>query len=450
MNQGRNVFEMKRMLTVVLSAMAFCVAAAPSAKPWMKGTTDKSPLEYGTGETMTFTLTLERAQSLPKGLEIVWERTGDDGKKETGKAPADPGKPLVIKTSLDRPGFVRIHAIVSNPDGTPWSPDGKPLKKGRPGGYPGGVYFDGGAGVDVDAIRQAVPPPADFEDFWKRHKATLAAVSMNGAKCEAVVSSNTKVKIYMVSVPCAGPKPATGYLIVPVKEGRYPARMSFHGYGASWGKKAWSVPDCKRENGDTLHLILSAHGFELNRESSYYSAERRKAMSNGHTHGFDPKQNSDPETAYFCGMTYRVMRGAEYLKSRPEWNGKDFIVTGASQGGLQAIWAAALVPGVTSAMVQIPWCCDIGGTSIGRNHGEWYVQWMPALGYYDPVNMARMIPKSCTVDITSAGLGDYTCPPTGVATFYNNLTCPKGIVWLQGATHGYRPPNPEKIQISAP
>ena len=184
MNQGRNVFEMKRMLTVVLSAMAFCVAAAPSAKPWMKGTTDKSPLEYGTGETMTFTLTLERAQSLPKGLEIVWERTGDDGKKETGKAPADPGKPLVIKTSLDRPGFVRIHAIVSNPDGTPWSPDGKPLKKGRPGGYPGGVYFDGGAGVDVDAIRQAVPPPADFEDFWKRHKATLAAVSMNGAKCE--------------------------------------------------------------------------------------------------------------------------------------------------------------------------------------------------------------------------------------------------------------------------
>lgn len=163
-------------------------------------------------------------------------------------------------------------------------------------------------------------------------------------------------------------------------------------------------------------------------------------MSNGHTHGFDPKQNSDPETAYFCGMTYRVMRGAEYLKSRPEWNGKDFIVTGASQGGLQAIWAAALVPGVTSAMVQIPWCCDIGGTSIGRNHGEWYVQWVPALGYYDPANMARLIPKGCRVAVTHAGIGDYTCPPTGVAVFYNNLTCSKMIKWSQGATHGYTPP----------
>ena len=440
-----------RKIAVAMGALAaMCCQAAKDAKPWIKGTTDKSPVEYRVGEPMTFTIALQRAETLPKGLDIVWTRTGDDGKKETGKVPADPSAPLVLTSSLDRPGFVRIYAIVSNPDGTPWSPDGRPLKMDRSGGYPGGVYFDGGAGAGVSAIRQSVPPPADFGDFWRRHKATLASVSMDGAKCEEVPSANPKVRICMVSIPCAGPKPATGYLIVPVKKGRYPAKMSFHGYGASWNRKATQIPGCKRENGDMLHLILSAHGFELNREASYYSAERRKAGSNGYTHGFDPGQNSDPETAYFCGMTYRVMRGAEYLKSRPEWNGRDFVVSGASQGGLQAIWAAALVPGVTKASVQIPWCCDIGGASMGRNHGLWYVQWVPALGYYDPVNMARMIPKTCTVAITSAGIGDYTCPPTGVAAFYNNLSCPKGIVWLQGATHGYRPPNLEKVQISAP
>ena len=438
---------MRRIVLAMCAAAAMCCQAA---KPWIKGMTDKSPVEYGVGEKMTFTLSLQRAGALPKGLDIVWTRTGDDGKKETGKVPADPSKPLVLTSSLDRPGFVRIYAIVSNPDGTPWSPDGKPLKKDRSGGYPGGVYFDGGAGADVGSIRQAVPPPDDFEDFWKRHKATLAEVSMDGVKCTEVESKNLEVKVFAVSIPCAGPKPATGYLFVPVKPGKYPAKIAFHGYGASWSRKAWGIPDCRKDKGDVIRLVLSAHGYELNRNSAYYSAERKKAMSNGHTHAFDPKQNSDPETAYFCGMTYRVMRGIEYVKTRAEWNGKDLVVTGASQGGLQAIWAAALVPGVTKAFVQIPWCCDISGTSIGRNHGEWYVKWVPALGYYDPVNMARMIPKTCTVDITSAGLGDYTCPPTGVATFYNNLTCPKGIVWLQGATHGYRPPNPEKIQISAP
>ena len=69
-----------------------------------QGVTGKSPIEYSVGEKMTFTLTLEKAGSLPKGLDIVWTRTGDDGKKESGKAPADPNKLLVLNTSLDRPG----------------------------------------------------------------------------------------------------------------------------------------------------------------------------------------------------------------------------------------------------------------------------------------------------------------------------------------------------------
>ncbi len=440
---------MKKTICMLAAAASVCVFAAKTGKPWIKGTTDKSPLEYAPGEKMVFTFSLERADSLPAGLEVVWKRTGDDGKTQTGKVPAKPGEPFTLSTSLDRPGFVRYHAIVSNPDGTPWSPSGDVLKKDRSGGYPGGVYFDGGAGVDVDKIKQGVPAPADFDEFWKKHKATLAAVPMDGAECKEIPCGNPKVKLYTVSVPCAGPKPATGYLVVPAKEGKYPAKISFHGYGASWGAKAWRAPDCKREKGDTLHLILSAHGFELNRKPAYYSAERKKAMSNGHTHGFDPKQNSDPETAYFCGMTYRVMRGIEYLKSRPEWDGKELVTSGASQGGLQAIWGAALVPGVTAATVQIPWCCDISATSVGRNHGEWFVKWVPALGYYDPVNMARMIPSTCKVAVTCAGIGDYTCPPTGVAVFYNNLSCPKSIRWYQGATHGYRPPKPQIFEKSA-
>jgi cephalosporin-C deacetylase-like acetyl esterase len=89
----------------------------------------------------------------------------------------------------------------------------------------------------------------------------------------------------------------------------------------------------------------------------------------------------------------------------------------------------------------------MGGPSIGRNHGEWFVEWVPQLGYYDPVNMARRIPKTCRVDIVRAGLGDYTCPPTGIAAFYNNLSGPKSIVWVQGSKHGYVPPDPQKIPM---
>ncbi len=427
-------------------AAASCLAAGD--RPWMKGVTDRPAVDYKPGDPITFTLTLERAETLPPGLVIDWTRTGDDGRRETGKAPADPAKPLAITTSLDRPGFVRIFAVVRNPDGTIWAPKGVTVKKDRAGELPGSVFFDGGAGVSVDAIRQSVPEPKDFDDFWARHKAALAAVPMDGAKCEELPSANPSVRLYIVTVPCAGPRPATGYLIVPAKPGKYPAEVSFHGYASSWSGRATKAPDLSRAKGDTLKLILSAHGFELNRDAAYYKEFAASVKSNGHGHAFDPVQNSDPEKAYFCGMTYRVMRGIEYLKSRPEWDGRRLAVTGASQGGLQSIWGAALVPGVSEMSISVPWCCDMASTSVGRNHGEWFVEWVPALGYYDPVNMAKRIPSTCRVRVTRAGLGDYTCPPSGVAAFYNNLSRPKSIVWMQGSTHGYVPPQRETFAKS--
>lgn len=434
----------------VMAATACCLAAVK--RPWISGVTDRNPLEYRCGETMTFTLKLENVDSPPDGAVVEWTRTGDDGKVDTGKVPARSGAEFQVKTSLDRPGFVRIAAVVRKADGSVWMPDGKPAKKERSGGYPGSVFFDGGAGADVAAIRQSVSEPADFDAFWARHKAKLAEVPMDGATCSELPGRNPKVKIFMVSVPCAGPKPATGYLIVPAAEGRFPAEISFYGYGTSWSKTATAAPDGTRETGRVLKLLLSAHGFELNRDAAYYRAEKKRVKSNGYGHAFDPAQNADPEQAYFCGMTYRVMRGIEYLKSRREWNGCDLTVSGPSQGGLQSIWGAALSQGVTRARIEVPWCCDMGGPSIGRNHGEWFVEWVPQLGYYDPVNMARRIPKTCRVDIVRAGLGDYTCPPTGIAAFYNNLSGPKSIVWVQGSKHGYVPPDPQKIPMkrSAP
>ena len=431
------------MKKIIFTVAVCCIVSVKGA--WLKGETDKDPLAYKAGEAMKFTLSLKDVADMPSGLEVVWVRTGDDGRKETGRAPANADTPIEIATSIDRPGFVRIYADVRFPDGKLWVPSGKPARKDRAGNYPNAVYFDGGAGADVFEIRQSVPEPKDFDAFWARHKATLAAVPMEGTRCDELPSRNPAVRIFAVSVPCAGPKPATGYLFVPTAEGVSPAEIAFYGYATSWSEGVTKAPDGMAESGKKLKLALSAHGFELNRDRNYYKAEHAKAMSNGHGHAFDPVQNADPEKAYFCGMTYRVMRGIEYLKSRREWNGRDLAVVGGSQGALQSIWGAALVPGVTEAKISIPWCCDMGGTSVGRNHGEWYVKWVSALGYYDPVNMARRIPKTCRVDVSRAGLGDYTCPPSGVMAFWRNLECPKRIVWFQGSTHGYTPPQPQRV-----
>jgi cephalosporin-C deacetylase-like acetyl esterase len=145
-------------------------------------------------------------------------------------------------------------------------------------------------------------------------------------------------------------------------------------------------------------------------------------------------------------MVMRVLRALEYLKSSPEWDGKNITASGNSQGGLQTMWAAALDQDITVALPAITWCCDLAGTKKAKRiHGSWRIKYVPALDYFDPVFMAKRI-KKADVTITRAGLGDYTCPPSGLAISYNNLATPrKTINWYQGSDHGFVPKKSEIV-----
>jgi cephalosporin-C deacetylase-like acetyl esterase len=83
---------------------------------------------------------------------------------------------------------------------------------------------------------------------------------------------------------------------------------------------------------------------------------------------------------------------------------------------------------------------------LGRIRG-WRPDYTEGLAYYDGANMAKRIRRETAVSI---GLGDYTCPPSGVAVVYNHIMAPKRIAYTQGATHGYTPPNPAKQVVSHP
>ena len=80
------------------------------------------------------------------------------------------------------------------------------------------------------------------------------------------------------------------------------------------------------------------------------------------------------------------MRSLEFIKTLPQWNGKDLIASGGSQGGLQTIWAAALDPDVTRGESGVTWCCNIAGNVLYQG---WYIPWVKELGYYDAVNHDR-------------------------------------------------------------
>jgi len=414
----------------------------------LHGETDKArAIDYKPGETMTFTLSLQGAKDFPAGEYFIsWARTGDDGKTEEGREPASLSEPLVIKTSLDSPGFVRLHAWVEDKSGNvyrksfrgdPNTPEGKKALNAFER-MDKRVFFDGGAGVEPEKL-QSVPEPEDFDAFWARRRARLAKVPLEAEKKELEGRSG-KANIYAVSIKCAGPRPSTGYLAVPKGPGKFPIRVLFHGYGHKY-PNGGQVINPSDGDGTRIVFVFSPHGYELGREPEYYDEFFRSICSGGRTFGFDDKQNEDPENTYFSGYTYRIMRALEWLKTLPEWDGRNLEVAGGSMGGLQAVWAAGLDKDVSLAQPSIPWCCDIGGRdTLKRNVNTWYIHETPALRYYDPVNIAKRISASCRVEIMRAGLGDYCCPPSGVAILFNNIAGPKKINWVQGSTHGYVPP----------
>ncbi len=445
-------------LALTLAALADSqVFAGPLDEAWLKGTTDKCPIDYAVGETMTFTLTPMDVGDLAAGEWFLdWKRTGDDGVVDQGKAPFDGKTPFAYATKIETPGFVRLYATVVDGSGKRYrkrftgdgsTPEGRKamnaFERSRKD-----IFFDGGAGAGLETLVPH-PEPKDFDAFWAGQYKRLDRVPPKAARVE-IVGENKKAKLYAIEIRCAGLRPVTGYLSVPtaVATGAtFPARLETHGY--SGDSCTHSAPGWVRDN--EIVLNINAHGLKLpafGATEADTKALRWEIRSHDQPYAFDAKQNEDPEVAYFNGMVLRVKRALQYLKTVEGWNGRDLIASGGSQGGLQTIWAAGCGEGVTRAESGITWCCDLYTSgklrkdkSLNLASDGWYIPWTEAMGYYDAANFAKRIPKACTTVITRAGLGDYCCPPMGLAKLWNSIPGNKRVVWVQGSEHGYVPPD---------
>ena len=435
---------MKKFSSAACLSLALFAAAAAQASVMLVGKTDKSPLSYKCGEEIKFELKLVNGQALPGGMRMRWRLSTDDGQHRDGVVAPPAEEPFSLAAKMDKPGFVRLEAAIIGADGKDYlqdfadnelTPDGKrPMNQFEKGEKR--VFFDGGAAVEPEKLKSQ-PEPKDFDKFWARELARLAKVPMKVRKAEAK-SCTPDVKIYIVEIACAGNRPVTGELSIPTKPGKYPALLEVDGYGIY-------APDPAHERGamwrpaDKIILHINAHGFnmpEFGADAAYYEALKKELEG----YAFDKKENSDPETAYWNGMALRVLRALQFLEKLKAWNGKDLEVHGGSQGGLQTMWAVALDPKVSRATPYVTWCCDLASREKQGRMGGWRPEWQDALGYYDPVNMAKRVRRTQRVDIERVGLGDYIAPPSTVQVLYNNLKCPKSIKFVQGSNHGYVPP----------
>ena len=405
----------KLFLLVIFSAFALL-----GADLYFDGTCDKDPLSYKSGEEMTFTITLKNKKNNDApvtGRRVKWQRRGDDKLTESGFADTD--KPLVLKTKINQPGFVRITVELLDENG-------KPVKKRN-------SKYEGGAGADVKQLTMT-NKPADFDKFWNGEYKKLIDTPYK-VKITEKKSANAKLKLFKFSISTLpGYIDATGYILIP--KNAKPKSLSicamFSGYG--FGKTYTSYVK------DNIMVIVTRHGEEPDREPQYY-----KDLQNGSCKGFCFRNNQDLYKNDFYNMIIRGQRALQYAETLPEWNGKSITVQGGSMGGFQALAAAALNKKVTKCIARVPWVADLEGYIKHNRQRGWRPDWVEQLGYIDSVNLASRITCPTQVEL---GLGDYVCPPSGGMLLYRNLKGEKSLLLRQNCGHSTSPLTPKPINYT--
>lgn len=381
------------------------------------GSADRADIRYKPGETMIFSFQLLENGAPVSGVLRI-SRYGDDGKTEIRDLKTEAGTPVVYRTSLDKPGFVMIKAVLLDSNGKPagrkWANRFCTVEYGL------------GTCVAPETLKQGEPEPADFDAFWKKQKKELSAVPMKVLE-KKLVKETPVSSVYDVKIGSPGPRPVSGYLTIPknANQKSLPLKLHFHGYGVQTAEIV--------ESGDAIHFFINAHGIENGREPAYYDALRRGELKG---YGFENEKNRIPDTCYFKYMLLRNLRGLEFARSLPEWNGKETYLKGGSHGAFQTMALAALADEITGCEISIPWLCDLGGINVGRLRG-WRPDYMPGLGYYDTVNFASRV--KCPVNIQTTGLSDWICPPSGVWVLFNNLKGKASMTVYQGLNHAFYP-----------
>ena len=455
---------MKRLMVAICALCALGTVSAAGItnanviaelkKLKLKARTDKdNPIDYKVGEDIRFDFCLDGVKTLPTEIKtplyVIWERTGDDGKRQVGTNDVSLTKGFSVITSLACPGIVRYVAQLVDADY-------RKFEEVAANRWEKGVRFDGGAGAETEKMKLTTVEPKDFDAFWRRAKAKLAAVPLK-AKLTDVTPDKLKGKfvISAAEVDCVGPRPVTGWLTVPVgaKPKSLKAITTFDGYNGN----SFNVPKAPSwGHNDAIVFRVNAHGYELvGHDLAYYKDFGNKVNGVGDglpkraTYALEPGDYKNPEDTYFYYMAMRLMRAYDYLKSLPEWDGKTLEAEGGSQGGLQTMWAASLVEGLSAARPSITWGCDLGNSRFPKDgkflSNGWGIPHEPNAFYFDAALHAKRVPTSCSVHIKRLGMGDYTCPPRGVLLSYYLMKCPAKADLYQGSTHGYVPPQPNQI-----
>lgn len=303
----------------------------------------------------------------------------------------------------------------------------------------------GTAAYSPELIQPTQTEPTDFDAFWKAAKDELAAIPVDAQITLMPEACTGTVNVYHVRLrnvgkSWEGPAHVYGVLCEPKAPGKYPAILRVPGAGV----RPYPGDIGTAERG-VITFEIGVHGIPVNMPKPIYNDLLAGALNEYWLFNFD-----DPQRYYFRRVYLGCIRANDFLTSRPQWDGKNLIVAGASQGGQLSIVTAALDSRVTGLAATHPAFCDVSGPLHGRA-GGWPHPFKPdsATGaasphttpakiatatYYDTVNFARRLKVP---GYYTWGYNDDTCPPTSTFAAYNSIRAPKELGVTLELGHNY-------------
>lgn len=361
---------------------------------------------YETGEKAKVEVQFYKYGIPQDGLEVAYEIGGDMMPADkSGTVTLKNGRAVISMGTMSQPGFLdcRLSATVN----------GKKYKHHVKIGF------------SPEKLQPYTKLPADFNAFWEKNLAEAAKCPMKYTIEPAPEYSSEKSDCYLIKLQCFRPGSYIyGYLTRPKAAGNYPVVLCPPGAGVK------TIKDPKRHiyyaDEGCIRLEMEIHGLNPTMSAEEFK-EISSAFGNYLVNGIDNRDN------YYMKKVYLAcVRAVDYLTSLPDWDGKNVIVQGGSQGGALALVTAGLDKRVTACVANHPALSDMAGYKAGRAGGYPHLfknyqgmdtpEKINTLAYYDVVNFAKQIKVPVYM---TWGYNDNTCPPTTSYIVYNVLDCPK-------------------------
>ncbi len=420
------MFQIIRCLLLIMLACPVRSAAAQNTDgPGLEVRLERAGHYYHPGDTAVFSVEIVNPGRVPGPL-LLHYRFSEDGARLLDKGSLEiVGPAIKLRSSLDRPGFLRLDVILTAGADT--------------------VRRASACGFDPEGIRPTNVAPGDFTRFWRQGIAELTRVPVD-PRLEPVTEEKIPgAKRCLVSLANIEGSRMFGWLTVPEGKGPFPALV--YVMGAPGGIREFRTdPRSAYAEAGMIVLAVNIHGIELGRDPQFY--ERLHAR---HILGSFPFQGcDDPYRYYYRRVVLGGIRALDYLCGREDVDTTRLAVAGASQGGGLSLLITALDRRVKAVAVNVPAMCDHTGVLYGRPTGwphllerEKSEQAGRTSAYFDGAVAAGFIEVPALLTVS---LLDEACPPTTVYSAYNNLKGTKRIVPFPGKDHP-QSFGPERTQL---